>query len=79
MIRIASFTLLALALAGCAQRAELRPAAGESLPPAPFGARTTPDAGALLEPPVLAVPTRTTELRSRSEEREDDPFDLPPQ
>lgn len=79
MTRFALLPLLVLALAGCAQRVELRPAAGETLPPAPYGARNAPDAEALLEPPTLAVPTRNTELRSRSEEREDDPFDLPPQ
>ncbi len=33
---------------------------------------------ALLAPPVQAIPERSVELRKRSEEREDDPFDLPP-
>ena len=69
----------ALALAGCAQRTALEPAAGNSLPPAPYGAKSTPDADALLTPPPQAVPARTVELRSRSEERADDPFDLPPE
>ena len=68
-----------LALAGCAQRAPLEPAAGKSLPVAPYGAKSTPDAEALLAPPPQAVPARTVELRSRSEERADDPFDLPPE
>lgn len=66
-------------LGGCAQRSPLEPAAGASLPPAPFGAKSTPGADALLTPPPQAVPARTTELRSRSEERADDPFDLPPE
>lgn len=77
-MRIA-LALLALALAGCAQRVALEPAPGETLPPAPFGANSVPDAEALLTPPPQAVPARTVELRSRSEEREDDPFDLPPE
>lgn len=70
---------VALALCGCAQRTALEPAAGASLPPAPYGAKSTPDADALLTPPPQAVPARNVELRSRSEEREDDPFDLPPE
>ncbi len=69
----------ALALSGCAQMAALEPAPGASLPPAPYGAKSTPDADALLTPPPQAVPARTVELRSRSEERADDPFDLPPE
>ena len=32
----------------------------------------------LLVRPQQAAPTRNVELRTRSEEREDDPFDLPP-
>lgn len=68
-----------LALAACAQRVPLEPAPGAALPPAPFGAHSTPGAEALLTPPPQAVPARTVELRSRSEERADDPFDLPPE
>lgn len=71
--------LCLLALAGCASRAPLAPAAGSSLPPAPYGAKSTPNADALLTPPPQAVPQRTVELRRRSEERADDPFDLPPE
>lgn len=74
-----SLSLTLLALAGCAQRAPLEPAAGSSLPAAPYGAKSTPDAEALLRPPPQAAPARTVELRSRSEERADDPFDLPPE
>ena len=33
----------------------------------------------LLELDALAAPERSVELRRRSEEREDDPFDLPPE
>ena len=72
--------LFALALlAACGQKAELKPLAGESLPPAPFGAEVQPDADDLLELEPQAAPERSTELRTRSEEREDDPFDLPPE
>lgn len=68
-----------LALAGCASRAPLEPVAGSSLPPAPYGAKSATNAEALLTPPPQAVPQRTVELRRRSEERADDPFDLPPE
>lgn len=79
MMRTALVSSAALALCGCAQRTALEPAVGASLPPAPYGAKSTPDADALLTPPPQAVPERNVELRSRSEEREDDPFDLPPE
>jgi len=68
-----------IALSACGQRADLEPVANASLPPAPLGASTPPDAEALLRPNALAAPERSVELRRRSEEREDDPFDLPPE
>ena len=68
-----------LALSACGQRADLAPPPGESLPPAPYGSPARPTAAELLEPDVIAVPERDTELRTQSEEREDDPFDLPPE
>lgn len=71
--------LTGVALAGCAQRAPLEPPPGASLPVAHYGARSAPDSDALLTPPPQAAPARNVELRSRSEERADDPFDLPPE
>ncbi len=67
------------ALAACGQKAALEPAEGQALPPAPYGAEEQPVADELLELPTLAAPERSVELRRRSEEREDDPFDLPPE
>ena len=67
------------ALAACGQRADLKPLPGKSLPVAPYGAEVQPDAEELLELDTLAAPERSVELRRRSEEREDDPFDLPPE
>jgi len=69
---------LALALAACGNRVDLRPAAGESLPPAPVGRADAPTADELLTRTPQQAPKRSVELRTRSEEREDDPFDLPP-
>ena len=66
-------------LAACGQKAELTPAPGNSLPPLPYGAQVQPDATDLLQLDPQAAPDRSVELRTRSEEREDDPFDLPPE
>lgn len=70
--------VLILALAACGQREGLSLKPGQQLPPAPYGRAEKPQATELLEPPTLAIPERSVELRTRSEEREDDPFDLPP-
>lgn len=69
----------ACVLSACGQRADLNPSAENSLPPARYGSETQPDAEELLEMETLAAPERSVELRRRSEEREDDPFDLPPE
>ncbi|WP_114521889.1 lipoprotein [Altererythrobacter sp. ZODW24] len=68
-----------ITLAACGQKAELQPAEGKSLPPPAYGESERSDARELLELDPLAAPERSVELRKRSEEREDDPFDLPPE
>jgi hypothetical protein len=70
---------VAIALGGCGARRELMPLKGHALPPAPYGREDKPNPDTLLTPPVQAKPQRNIELRSRSEDREDDPFDLPPE
>ncbi len=67
-----------VALAACGQKGDLTPRPGGTLPVAPYGRADQPTAGKLLDPPAQAAPERSVELRKRSEEREDDPFDLPP-
>ena len=74
-----SVLLIAELLAGCGQKADLEPAAGASLPPTPYGGEAQPSAEELLVMDTLAAPQRSVELRRRSEVREDDPFDLPPE
>ena len=69
---------LVVALAACGSRADLKPAAGKALPVGPLGRDDRPTAEELLVRPQQAAPTRNVELRTRSEERQDDPFDLPP-
>ena len=78
MSRTVVALILVVALAACGSRADLKPAAGGALPVAPLGRADRPTADELLVRPQQAAPTRNVELRTRSEEREDDPFDLPP-
>ena len=78
MRAIAAATMLAL-LAGCGVRAPLEPPPGESLPVAPETAPRAATSEELLERPPIARPARVDELLTRSEEREEDRFDLPPQ
>ena len=76
---ITAALLITLAISACGQRADLEPAANASQPIAPYGSDTPLSAEDLLRPNALAAPERSVELRRRSEEREDDPFDLPPE
>ena len=78
MTRLAPLALLLL-LAACGAQRDLEPQAGKSLPPPPFGRSDAPTPEELLVPSPEAVPVRTVELRQQSEERADDPFDLPPE
>ena len=78
MTRLAPLVLLLL-LAACGAQRDLQPQAGKALPPAPFGRADRPNAEELLKPTPESQPVRTVELRRQSEEREDDPFDLPPE
>jgi hypothetical protein len=78
---VLSGLILALALPGlsaCGVKADLKPVAGSSLPVAPYGREDQPTAEELIKTPPQAAPERSVELRKRSEERTDDPFDLPP-
>ena len=74
----ALMSLLALALLGaCGNMEPLQPKAGQGMPVKPAMAARAPTTEELLTPPANARPARQDDLR-RSEEREDDPFDLPP-
>ena len=78
MIRAFPLLLAALALAGCGSRDELRPLSAAKTPQKPALAAVAPTTKQLLTPPPIAQPRRQDEGLSRSEERKDDPFDLPP-
>jgi hypothetical protein len=73
-----ALSLVGLALAGCGLREPLQPPPGEAPPPVPAMARRAPTTEEMLTPPPIARPERVDELLRRSEEREDDRFDLPP-
>jgi hypothetical protein len=79
MMRIVLALMAAGLVAGCGAKAPLTPLAGSTLPTAPYGAPDKPTAEELLRREALAAPERSVELRRRSEERQDDPFDLPPE
>lgn len=79
MKREAIAVAMLMLLGACGTISPLEPAAGEQLPTAPYGQEYQPNADELLEPSEQAVPERNVELRERSEEREDDPYDLPPE
>jgi hypothetical protein len=79
MMRIAVAVMALSLLPACGAKAPLTPAPGSSLPTAPYGAQQRPTAEELLRRDALAAPERSVELRRRSEERQDDPFDLPPE
>ena len=70
--------LLILALPACGLRQPREPPPGGSMPPAPQMARRALTTEEMLTPPPIARPERVDELLRRSEEREDDRFDLPP-
>jgi hypothetical protein len=70
--------VLTAMLAACGTKSSLALRPGQELPPAPYGREAKLTANELLETPTLAIPERSVELRTRSEEREDDPYDLPP-
>jgi predicted small lipoprotein YifL len=77
-MRGAALLLVGSALAGCGLREPLAPPPGGSTPPAPAMARRAPTTEEMLTPPPIARPVRVDELLRRSEEREDDRFDMPP-
>ena len=69
---------MVLLLAGCGAAANLKPAKGQPLPVAPYGAKKTPTPADLLRPSNQARPERSDELLKNSQERRGDDFDLPP-
>lgn len=81
MRRAATLTIClcaALALTACGGRVKLQPRQGESLPVKPESALAQPSVDQMITPGPQAKPKRSDDLLTKSEERRDDKFDLPP-
>ena len=74
-----AFALLALGLAACGGRQPLKPVEGQKMPAVPVGAAAALTAQQLMTPSMQSRPERSVDIISQSEERKDDPFDLPPE
>jgi hypothetical protein len=67
-----------LLVAGCGKQDNLKPRTGTSLPVKPATALVQPTADDLLKPPPQAKPNRVDDPLTKSIERQDDKFHLPP-
>lgn len=65
-------------LAACGSRTELRPKQGMASVPKAAEAAAAETPSQLMTPSTQARPDRKADLLTKSEERKDDPFDLPP-
>ena len=65
-------------LAGCGSRQPLKRDAGVPPVPVAMGAKEPATSDELMQPSTQARPDRSAEPLKRSEERQEDPFDLPP-
>lgn len=79
IVRGLTLAALTLGLASCGGRQPLKPVAGQRLPAVPVGAAAAPTAQQLMTPSTQARPERNVELLTQSRQRDDDPFDLPPE
>jgi len=79
MRRAALLTGIVLLASACGVRGPLEPESGQPLPIRPETAARQPITEELLDAPPIARPSRVDELITRSEERPEDRFELPPQ
>ncbi|MBN8829302.1 MAG: hypothetical protein J0G94_01435 [Sphingomonadales bacterium] len=78
MNRALAALVLAALLAGCGSVTRLRPKEGMSAVPKAAAADRSETAAELMTPNTQAQPDRQADLLTRSTERKDDPFALPP-
>lgn len=71
--------IIALGVSGCGQRGDLVRSAGESGPSTPAGEAAAPTSGQLTTASSQARPRRSDEVLRKSEERQSDEYDLPPE
>ncbi len=76
--RLFAVLLAGTTVSACGLREPLEPPPGQSAPPAPAMASEPLTTEQMLTPPPIARPERVDELLRRSEQRQDDRFDLPP-
>ena len=67
-----------LLIAGCGKRGLLKPREGHAPPPVPAAVRAAPTPEQMLVLPPQSQPIRVDDPLSKSQERPDDRFDLPP-
>jgi predicted small lipoprotein YifL len=79
MKRAAILAGLALLISACGVRGPLEPEPGQPLPVQPETASRALTTEELLTPPPIARPSRVDETITRSQQREEDRFELPPQ
>jgi hypothetical protein len=75
---IAVALTLSLAISACGGLVKLKPQQGTSLPVKPEEAATQLTVDEMLTPSPQARPKRSDELITRSQERREDKFDIPP-
>ena len=78
MTRRLAILLGLILVAGCGRRVDLAPQTGASMPVKPETALTQPTLDDLLKPPTQARPNRVDDPLTKSVERPDDKFHLPP-
>lgn len=78
-MRRAILLVALIALSACGGRQALKPVAGQGTPPIPKGAPAALTPQQFMDASSQARPERNAELLRQSEEREADPFDLPPE
>jgi len=81
MMRLRTAIMIAAAcsvLVACGSRQSLKPKEGAPSVPVAIGAEKAATSDELMEPSAQARPDRSAEPLKRSQEREDDPFDILP-
>jgi hypothetical protein len=78
MMRRLALIIALVLIAGCGKRTDLQPRTGASLPVKPASAQAQPNANELMKLPPQAKPNRVDDPLTKSVERPDDPFHLPP-
>lgn len=74
-----ALAVLMVTLSACGSSKDLTRPAGMTPVPTAVGAKAPATSSQLMEPSAQARPDRSAEPILRSQQRQDDPFDLPPE